>query len=72
MTRRERIEDAVCKAGELIGALEEHGPITPEQTRILVHAVARAAVPNLEAWEVWQAATLISKELSDENLARGG
>jgi hypothetical protein len=72
MTRREKIEDAVCRAGELISALEEHGPITPAQARLLVHAVARAAVPNLQGWEVWQAANLIAKELSDENLARGG
>jgi hypothetical protein len=70
MTRQEKIERAVAKAGTLIGALEEHGPVTPAQARFLVLAAAKTAVPRLESWEVWDAATRIAKELEDENQRR--
>jgi hypothetical protein len=72
MTRNEKIERAVAGAGELISALEEHGPINSAQARLLVLAAARPAVPRLESWEVWDAAKRIAKELEDENQRRGG
>jgi hypothetical protein len=70
MSREQKIECAVASAGELISALEEHGPVTPAQARLLVLAAARAAVSNLESWEVWDAALRIAKELEDENQRR--
>jgi hypothetical protein len=70
MTREEKIERAVAGAGELISALQEHGPITPAQARLLVLAAGRAAVPNLESWEAFDAAQRIAKELEDENQRR--
>jgi hypothetical protein len=51
MTRTEKIDDAVCAAGQLISALQEVGPVNPEQVRLLVLAAARAAVPNFHKWE---------------------
>jgi hypothetical protein len=61
--RSERIDDAVAKAGELIGALMTKGPVGPGQARLIVEAVVRAAVPNFEGWEVRDAAKRIASEL---------
>jgi hypothetical protein len=71
VTRNEKLERAVTSAGELISALQEHGPITPAQARVLVLAAARAAVPRLESWEAFDAAQRVAKELEDENQRRG-
>jgi polyhydroxyalkanoate synthesis regulator phasin len=57
--RANRIDAAVSAAGELIGALLEKGPITPQQARTIVEATVRAAVPNFEDWEVRDSATRI-------------
>jgi hypothetical protein len=70
MTRQEKIERAVANAGSLIGALEDHGPITPAQARFLVLSAARTAVPRIELWEIWDAAKRIAGELEDENQRR--
>jgi hypothetical protein len=50
--RAERIDNAVASAGELIAALQDEGPVTPRQARVIVFAAVRAAVPNFEEWEV--------------------
>jgi hypothetical protein len=70
MTRTEKIDDAVGAAGQLISALQEKGPINPEQARVLVLAVARAAVPNFEEWEAHDSAIRIVAELENENQSR--
>jgi hypothetical protein len=50
--RADRIDACVAKAGELIGALQQHGAVTPNQAKLIVEAVVRAEVPNAELWEV--------------------
>jgi hypothetical protein len=46
--RADRIDACVAKAGELIGALQQHGAVTPNQAKLIVEAVVRAEVPNAE------------------------
>ena len=53
--RANRIDNAVASAGELIAALQDEGPVTPRQSRVIVFAAVRAAVPNFEEWEVCRA-----------------
>jgi hypothetical protein len=62
-TRTERIDNAVCAAGQLISALQEKGPINPEQARVLVLAAARAAVPHFEEWEAHDSAIRVLADL---------
>jgi hypothetical protein len=69
--RSNRIDDAVSKAGELIGALQQHGEITPGQARVIVESVVRAEVPNFEAWEIRDSAQRIVGELEGEGERRG-
>jgi hypothetical protein len=61
--RTERIDACVSKAGEFIGALQQHGSVTPNQAKLIVEAVVRAAVPNAEDWEVRESAARIATEL---------
>lgn len=60
--RSERIDAAVCAAGELISALEDHGPINSKQATVLVMAAVRAAVPNAEEWEARASASRVLAE----------
>jgi hypothetical protein len=64
--RTELIDVQVSKAGELIGALQEEGPITLGQARLIVEAVVRATVPNAKAFEVRDSAARIAAELEGE------
>jgi hypothetical protein len=34
--RAERIDNAVASAGELIAALQDEGPVTPRQARVII------------------------------------
>jgi hypothetical protein len=61
--RTERIDNAVASAGELIAALQDEGPVTPRQARVIVFAAVRAAVPNFEEWEVRKSAERIAPVL---------
>ena len=61
--RSNRIDDAVCAAGSLIGALIEAGPVNHEQTVIIVEAAVRAVVPNAKAFEIRNSAKRIAAEL---------
>jgi hypothetical protein len=61
--RTDRIDDAVASAGELIGFLQQEGPVTPGQARLIVEAVVRAAVPNADDWEVRESAARITTKL---------
>jgi hypothetical protein len=61
--RTERIDAAVSAGGELIGFLQQEGPVTPGQARLIVEAVVRAAVRNAEDWEVRKSAARIATEL---------
>jgi glutaredoxin-related protein len=63
VNRSEKIDEAVCAAGELISALEQVGLINSAQARILVHAAVRAAVPNFKDWEARDSATRIMADL---------
>jgi hypothetical protein len=60
--RAQRIDEAVAAAGELIGFLEERGPVTPAQARLVVLAVVRATVPHAEGWEIRESAVRIAAE----------
>ena len=60
--RTDRIDLCVLKAGELIGVLQQHGSVTPNQARLIVEAVVRAAVPNFESWEIRDSARRIVAE----------
>jgi hypothetical protein len=60
--RTDRIDTCVSKAGEFIGALQQHGSVTPNQARLIVEAVVRAAVPNFESWEIRDSARRIVAE----------
>ncbi|HEX4238066.1 MAG TPA: hypothetical protein VHZ64_09035 [Xanthobacteraceae bacterium] len=61
--RANRIDDAVAKAGELIGVLMTKGPVGPGQARLIVEAVVRAAVPNFTGFELRDSARRIASEL---------
>jgi len=64
MTARvDRIDVCVAKAGELIGALQQEGAVTPNQAKLIIEAAVRAAVPNAEDWELRESATRIATEL---------
>jgi hypothetical protein len=63
MTRTEKIDNAVCAAGELISALADKGPVNSEQARLLVLAAVRAVVPNFKGWEARDSAIRILKDL---------
>ena len=60
--RADRIDDAVSAASELIGHLQDQGPVTPGQARLIVLAAVRAAVPGAETWEVRESAARIAAE----------
>jgi len=57
--RIDRIDAALGAAGELISALMEKGPVTPDQAHLLVMAAVRAKVSNVEEFEVRERAALI-------------
>jgi hypothetical protein len=61
--RTDRIDDALCKAGALISALLEKGPLNRAQTELIIAAAARKAVPNAEQWELRESATRIAADL---------
>jgi hypothetical protein len=69
--RSGRIDDAVSAASELIGHLLEKGDVTPDQAHILVMAAARAAVTNVEEFEVAVSAARIAAELEARGAANG-
>jgi hypothetical protein len=61
--RTNRIDDAVARAGELIGVLMSKGPVGPGQARLIVEAVVRAQVPNFTGFELRESAKRIASEL---------
>ena len=61
--RADRIDDAVSAASELIAALMDLGPIAPAQAKLIMVAAARAAVTNIEEFEVRNSAQRIAGEL---------
>jgi hypothetical protein len=63
MTRADRIDNAVSAAAELIAALVDLGPIAPAQAKLIMMAAARAAVLNIEEFEVRDSATRVAGEL---------
>jgi len=60
--RIDRIDDAISAASELIAALMDLGPIAPAQARLIMMAAARAAVTNVEEFEVRDSAQRIAGE----------
>ena len=58
--RIDRIDDAISAASELIAALMDLGPIAPAQARLIMMAAARAAVTNVEEFEVRDSAQRIA------------
>ena len=61
--RTERIDAAVASAGELIAALQDWGPVVPNQAKVIVMAAVRAEVPNAQDWEIKQSAVRVSQDL---------
>jgi hypothetical protein len=71
VTRADRIDDAIARASELIAALLDLGPVTPQQGKLIMMAAARAAVANIEEFEVRDAAQRVAGELKGEGERRG-
>ena len=71
MTRADQIDDAVARASELIAALVDLGPIAPSQAKLIMMAAARAAVTNIEEFEVRASAQRVAGELEAEGKRRG-
>jgi hypothetical protein len=71
MTRADRIDDAVSRASEVITALMDLGPIAPAQAKLIMMAAARAAVTNIQEFEVRDAAQRVAGELEREGERRG-
>jgi hypothetical protein len=63
MTRTDRIDNAVSAASELIAALMDLGPVAPQQAKLIMIAAARAAVTNIEEFEVRNSAVRVAGEL---------
>ena len=63
MTRADRIDNAVSAASELITALMDLAPVTPQQARLIMMAAARAVVTNIEEFEVRDSAQRIAGDL---------
>jgi hypothetical protein len=61
--RSDRIDDAVSKACELVGALINLGPFNPAQAKLIVEATVRPVVPNFKEFEIRESATRIRTEL---------
>ena len=72
MTRGDRIDDAIGAASGLIAALMDLGPIAPTQAKLIMMAAARAAVTNIEEFEVRDSAQRVAGELKAEGERRGG
>jgi hypothetical protein len=62
--RKEKIDGAICAAGNLIGTLLDHGPINPAQAGVIITAAVRAVVPNVEPFEIRERAKVIVAEMS--------
>jgi hypothetical protein len=56
----------------LIAALLDLGPITLQQGKLIMMAAARAAVTNIEEFEVRDSAVRVAGELKGEGERRGG
>jgi hypothetical protein len=69
--RADRIDSAVASAGELIAALQDEGPITGGQARVIIEACVRAVVGNAEPWEIRASAQRVSKDLERESAQLG-
>ena len=63
MTRADRIDNAVSAASELIAALMDFGPVTPQQAKLIMVAAARAVVTNIEEFEIRDSAVRVAGEL---------
>jgi hypothetical protein len=72
MTRADRIDNAVSAASELITALMDLGPIAPAQAKLIMVAAARAAVTNIQEFEVRDSATRVAAEIEGERQKRLG
>jgi hypothetical protein len=70
--RADRIDDAVGAASELIAALMDLGPVAPAQAKLIMVAAARAAVTNIEEFEVRDSATRVVTEIEGERQKRLG
>jgi hypothetical protein len=63
MSRSEKIDGAVCAAAELVGALLEHGSINSAQAGVIITAAVRAALPNVQLFEIRERAKVIAADL---------
>jgi hypothetical protein len=61
--REQKIDEAICSACELLGALHKGGPINAAQTRLIIEAAVRAVVPNFAEFEIRDSAKRMHNEL---------
>jgi hypothetical protein len=64
MTRTEKIDAAICVAGELVRILLDLGPLNSEQVGIIIDGNVRAAVPDAREYEIIARARVIAADLS--------
>jgi hypothetical protein len=69
--RTERIDNAVSAASELIGFLQDAGPVNGAQARLIVEAVVRASVAKVEDWEIRASAKRVAADLEKPVLGEG-
>lgn len=62
-TRADRIDNAVSAASELIGFLQDVGPVNGAQAKLIIEAAVRASVANVAEWEIRDSVKRVSKDL---------
>ena len=67
--RTDKIEAAVCDGAALVSALMEVGPLNSQQASLIIEAAVKAAVPNVEFFEICESARRIIVDL--EKVDRG-
>ena len=70
--RTDKIDDAIAAATELIAALLDLGRIAPAQAKLIMMAAAKAAVTNIQEYEVRVSATRVAAEIEAERQRRLG
>jgi hypothetical protein len=61
--RDQLIDTAVSAASELIGFLQDAGPVNSAQARIIIESAVRASVANAAPWEIRDSAKRVFKDL---------
>jgi hypothetical protein len=70
--RTDRIDNAVSAASELIGFLQDAGPVNSAQANLIIEAAVRASVANVEQWEIRDSAKRVAADLEKPVGGRAG